>query len=83
MNSDQLRDLINRILTDVEEEDIGISLLSRHYQNQHELSFFNEEDRKIVFQILEKLSKDSEHHKNMLQELVEFLGERLDESRIS
>lgn len=83
MNSEQLKGLINRVLADVEEEDIGISLLSRHYQNQDELSFFNETDRKTVHQILEKLSKDSEQHKKMLQELVDFLGEKLRESRIS
>jgi len=83
MNSEQLRQMINRILTDVEEEDIGISLLSRHYQNRDELSFFNETDREAVRQILEKLSKDSERHKTMLQDLIEFLGEKLHESRIS
>jgi len=80
MNSEKLRSLINTILADVEEEDIGISLLSRHYQNQDELSFFSEADRKTVHQILEKLSQDSEQHKRMLQELVEFLGEKLHES---
>ncbi|HCM41977.1 MAG TPA: hypothetical protein DIS66_01495 [Candidatus Omnitrophica bacterium] len=83
MNSEQLRQMINRILTDVEEEDIGISLLSRHYQNREELSFFTETDREAVRQILEKLSKDSERHKAMLQDLIEFLGEKLHESRIS
>jgi len=83
MNSEQLHGMINRILADVEEEDVGISLLSRHYQNQDELSLFNEADRKTVYQILEKLSKDSEQHKRMLQELIDFLGEKLHESRIS
>ncbi len=83
MKTEHIRTLINKILADVEEEDIGISLLSRHYQNQDELSFFNEMDRKIVFQILEKLSQDSQRHKQMLQELVDFLGGELNESRVS
>lgn len=83
MKPEQIRELINSVLQDAEEEEIGISLLSRHYQNQDELSFFSEIDRKTVFQILEKLSKDSERHKKMLEELVDFLGKKLNEPRIS
>jgi HD-GYP domain-containing protein (c-di-GMP phosphodiesterase class II) len=79
MEKGKIRLLINRVLSDVEEEDIGISLLSRQYQNQHELAFFNAEDQDKILKILEKLSKDSERHKQMLQELVEFLGEQLHE----
>jgi len=83
MKPEQIRELINSVLQDAEEEEIGISLLSRHYQNQSELAFFNEIDRKAVFQILEKLSKDSQRHKQMLDELVDYLGEKLNEQRIS
>ncbi len=83
MKPEQIRYLIKQILQDVEEEDIGISLLSRQYQNYSEISFFNETDRQTVFQILEKLSQDSERHKKMLLELVNFLGEKIDGSRIS
>jgi len=79
MQADQVRQLINKILVDVEEEDIGISLLSRQYQTPNELDFFKDEDRKAVFQILEKLSQDSERHKKMLYELVDFLGGELRE----
>lgn len=79
MEKGKIRLLINRVLSDVEEEDIGISLLSRQYQNQHELSLFSAEDQDKILKILEKLSKDSERHKQMLQELVEFLGEQLHE----
>ena len=77
MEPGQVRLLINRVLADVEEEDIGISLLSRQYQNQHELSLFSAEDQDKIRRILEKLSKDSERHKQMLQDLVEILGEQL------
>ncbi len=79
MEKGKIRLLINRVLSDVEEEDIGISLLSRQYQNQHELAFFSAEDQDKILKVLEKLSKDSERHKQMLQELVEFLGEQLHE----
>lgn len=77
MEPGQIRLLINKILADVEEEDIGISLLSRQYQNSQELSLFSVEDQDKILRILERLSKDSERHKQMLQELVEFLGEKL------
>ena len=79
----QIRALIEKLLSEVEEEDIGISLLSRQYQNQSEMSFFNSGDQEKVIQILEKLSKDSERHKQMLQDLVGFLGEKLDGPSIS
>ena len=83
MESNQIRALIEKLLSEVEEEDIGISLLSRQYQNKLEMSFFNSEDQKKIVQILAKLSQDSERHKQMLQDLVDFLGEKLNEPRIS
>lgn len=83
MEPNQIRALIEKLLSEVEEEDIGISLLSRQYQNELEMAFFNLEDQQKISQILKKLSQDSERHKQMLQELVGFLGEKLNESRIS
>ncbi len=83
MKRDELQGMIQKILADIEEEEIGISLLSRHYQNTEELAFFKEEDRRKVFQILEKLSLDSDRHKRMLLELVDFLGEKLHGSSVS
>ena len=83
MEPNQIRALIEKLLSEVEEEDIGISLLSRQYQNELEMSFFNLEDQQKISQILKKLSQDSERHKQMLQDLVGFLGEKLNEPRIS
>lgn len=83
MEPGQIRLLINKILADVEEEDIGISLLSRQYRSSQELSLFSAEDQEQILRILERLSKDSERHKQMLQELVEFLGEKLNGPRVS
>ena len=83
MEPSQIRALIEKLLSEVEEEDIGISLLSRQYQNELEMSFFNLEDQQKISQILKKLSQDSERHKQMLQDLVGFLGEKLNEPRIS
>ena len=77
MEPEQIRLLINKVLSDVEEEDIGISLLSRQYRNQHELSLFKSDDQEKTIRILEKISQDSERHKQMLQELVGFLGGQL------
>ena len=83
MQADQINQLIEKILADVEEEDIGISLLSRHYQNQEELAFFNEADRDTVFRVLEKISQDSQRHKKLLYELVDFFGSQMNGSTVS
>ncbi len=73
----QIRILIQKILAEVEEEDVGISLLSRQYQNEEELNFFSKEDQEKICLTLERLAQDSERHKKMLQKLVDFLGEQL------
>lgn len=73
MKKDEFRGIIEKLLSAIEEEDIGISLFSTFYQNEEELRFFREEDRPRVLKILKKLSDDSKHHKGILTRVIGHL----------
>jgi len=79
MKKDEIEALINRLLAEIEEEDVGISLFSTFYQNEAELAFFTKEDRKQVAALLQKLSKDSKHHKGILEKIIGRLEAKLHE----
>lgn len=72
----RLKEIIDRLLHEIEEEDIGISLFTTCYQNLDELKFFKDEDREQVCKILKKVSEDSKRHKEILEKLIAHLGER-------
>lgn len=74
MNKPKIKAIIAKLLEEIEEEDVGISLLTTHYQDVHELSFFQEKDRPHIKQILEKLCQDSKHHKEILERIITLLG---------
>lgn len=76
MKKKQLKAIIGKLLTDIEEEDIGISLFSTFYQNQEELHFFKEQDREQVLKILKNLSDDSKHHKMILMKVIQHLEQK-------
>jgi hypothetical protein len=73
MKQEQIKTIIGKLLADIEEEDIGISLFSTFYQNQEELHFFKEQDREQVLTILKKLSDDSKRHKSILAKVIHHL----------
>lgn len=77
MDANKIRALIQKLLAEVEEEDISISLLSRQYQNEQELAFFSEVEREKVERALEQLVEDSLRHKKMLEDLIHFFGEKI------
>lgn len=62
--------MIDKLLHEIEEEDIGISLFSTFYQDERDLHFFKEEDREQVIKILKKLSEDSRCHKSLLEKII-------------
>lgn len=76
MKKEEITEIINKLLHEVEEEDIGICLFSTFFHNEDELSFFKEADRERVHKILEKLSTDSRHHKNLLEKIINHLGKK-------
>lgn len=80
MKKPQIKNLIDHLLAELQEEDIGISLFTTHYQNKEELNFFAARDKERVLKILERLSAESVHHKQILREIIDMFTERLDES---
>ena len=74
IKKERVREIINQLLHEIEEEDIGISLFSTWYQVAEELSFFKEEDRERVVKILTRLADDSKRHKKHLDKIISELG---------
>lgn len=68
------RRIIEKLLDEMEEEDIGISLFSSQYLDAVDLKFFNEKDRAAVVFILKCLTEDSKRHRVMLEHIIEELG---------
>ena len=79
MKKEEIKEIIDKLLTEIEEEDIGISLFSTFYQSESDLRFFKEEDRARVLKILKKVSEDSKRHKGLLEKIIVVLGEKLHE----
>ena len=79
MKKEELKEIIDKLLREIEEEDIGISLFSTFYQNEKDLHFFKEEDRGRVVKILRKVSEDSKRHKNILTKLIGLLEKKTHE----
>ncbi|MBI3307077.1 MAG: hypothetical protein HYZ84_04660 [Candidatus Omnitrophica bacterium] len=77
MKKKKIKEVMDKLLAEIEEEDIGISLFSTFYQNQADLCFFKAEDQERVLKILKKLSDDSKRHKEILEKIINVLGEKL------
>ena len=80
MKKEEIREIIEQLLCEIEEEDIGISLFSTFFQNEEELRFFKENDREQVVKILHKLSEDSKQHKGILEKIIAELGKKIHEN---
>ena len=77
VKKEEIKEIMEKLLGEIEEEDIGISLFSTFYQNQDDLLFFKPEDRERILKILKKLSDDSKRHKELLENIINALGEKL------
>ena len=71
-----VREMIENLLHEIEEEDVGISLFSTFYQDESDLHFFKKEDRAQVIRILKRLSEDSKQHKTILEKIITLLAGR-------
>jgi len=72
----RITEIIQKLLREIEEEEVGISLLSTHYQDGGELDFFKADDRERVVRILKRLAEDSGRHKQILIEIIGRLEKR-------
>jgi len=70
---EEIKQMIERLIEEMQEEDIGISLFTTHYQDHGELNFFTAPDRERVGAILKKLSEDSKRHKKILEKIINHL----------
>lgn len=77
LTNEEIKEIILKLLSEIEEEDIGISLLTTHYRDSAELAFFSEPDRGRVMEILHRLSEDSKRHKELLAEVINRLTEKI------
>ena len=80
MKKEEIQEIIERLLCEIEEEDIGISLFTTFFQNEEELRFFKDRDREQVLNILHKLSEDSKRHKGTLEKIIGELGKKIHEN---
>ena len=74
MDKQKIREMIELLLHEIEEEDIGISLFTTFYKDDGELEFFRRGDRDKILKILKLLSDDSRRHKTFLAKVVSHLG---------
>lgn len=80
VKKEEVKQIIEKLLAEIEEEDIGISLFSTCYQDAEDLRFFKDPDRERLLAILKKISDDSRRHKNILERIVTLLGKKICEN---
>ncbi len=76
-DKEKINGWIKELLLCLEEEDIGVSLFTNHYQEESELDFFSKEDRPGVVKHLKKLTRDSKRHKKFLRALIQLLEKEI------
>jgi len=76
MPNEKIKEIIGRLLNEIEEEDIGISLFLSCYQDKDELEFFKDQDRETIRKILKRAAEDSQRHKEMIVKIISKLGAR-------
>lgn len=74
MTKEKIRAMIDKLLGEIEEEEIGISLFTTHFSNEEELEFFSPTNRETVKKILTRVTEDSGRHKKLLEKIVGLLG---------
>lgn len=77
MEKKEIKEFILRLVSEIEEEDIGISLFLTFYQNKDELSFFSPTHRDRVLKILKTVSEDSVRHKRIIETIITEMEKKL------
>lgn len=77
MEKNEIEEVILRLVDEIDEEDVGISLFTTFYQNEDELSFFNTIHRERVLKILKTVSEDSLRHKEIIKTIIGELEKKL------
>ena len=62
-----IKEKLSRLL---QEEEMDLFLLTLHYRNDGDLSFFPHEDRKRVRKILDVLIQDTQKHSDLIKSML-------------
>lgn len=81
MRAKRIKEIMTRLMQEMEEEDIGASLVSTFYQTDKDLMFFSHTDRERVVHILKCIAEDSLRHKKMLFEALQFLDHEINHEK--
>jgi len=74
MKTKQIKEMLDKLLESIEEEDVSISLFSNFYQNEEELKLFSDEDKEVIKKILHQVVEDSKRHKLVVKEIMTHLA---------
>jgi hypothetical protein len=77
MDKKDIKEFILKLVNEIEEEDIGISLFTTFYRNEDELSFFNSVHRERVLKIFKAVSEDSIRHKKIIKTIIGEMEKKL------
>ena len=77
MEKKEIKTFILKLVSEIEEEDIGISLFATFYQNEEELNFFSPTNRDRVLKVLKVVSEDSARHKKIIETIITEMGKKL------
>jgi hypothetical protein len=69
------KEFTHKLARMLNDEEVDLYVLSLHYRNNEDLNYFSEEDQKRVKSIFDILIKDTKHHAELLELIVE-LAER-------
>lgn len=77
MDKKDIKAFILKLVNEIEEEDIGISLFTTFYRNEDELIFFNPAHRERILKIFKGVSEDSLRHKKMIKTIISEMEKKL------
>ena len=60
----------SKIVRSLQEEELDLYVLSMHYQNDGDLNYFSEPDRRRIKNILDILIRDTQEHAEILKRIV-------------
>lgn len=70
MDKVDLKQVVEKLLAQAENEEIGVNLLTTFYQRDEELAFFPPEEHRKVVRILKTLASDSKKHRRHLKHMI-------------
>lgn len=67
------QEFIHKLAHMLDDEELDLYLLMLHFKNKEDLSYFTPDDQKKILNIFDVLIKDTKHHAELLQLIVELV----------